>query len=83
MLSPLALTAAVIVAVLPAHTGEVVVRELITGLLFTASVAAALVVVPQLLVAKKVYVPALAVATEGIESVVVVTPISTPFLCHL
>ena len=40
------------VAVAPAQTGEVVVSELITGLLFTASVAVALVVVPQLLVAK-------------------------------
>ena len=42
------------VAVAPGQTGDVVVSELITGLLFTASEAAALVIVVQLLVAKKV-----------------------------
>jgi hypothetical protein len=54
LLSPFGFTELVIVAVLPAQTGEVVVRELITGLLLTASVAAALLTVVQLLVAKKV-----------------------------
>ena len=53
-MSPLGVTALVIVAVAPAQTGELEVSELIVGLLFTVSVATALVVVPQLLVANKV-----------------------------